>query len=339
MCVSPYIATGKDGKYYPVPCGKCFECLQEYKNDWVFRIKQECKNLPCPIHVTLTYDPQFLPVAYNEDAMEWQSYVEKREVQLFLKRLRKACPEFKKSLRYFAVGEYGGDYNRAHYHVLLMSPKILHKYQYYKKLLAAWGKGFIKITTPKDDDFKFEYLTGYLHKFDDSSHITKPFRLFSKSIGLNYLTDKMVDWYLTQFPTGAHDHDGWKHLPRYYKKKLDEYSHRKESLKICDMCYSDVIRNMEHKPKGIQFIFMEFCNNFEFHYADMYRQELHKARVNNYALPENISVQKAFSLFCAKFLEVIDARRISDDRIRNIKVKHKYTRLTKNDLLKIVSPP
>jgi hypothetical protein len=56
---------------------------------------------------TLTYDDEHLP----EDGS-----VHKRDVQLFLKRLRK---HYKKPLRYFAVGEYGESSLRPHYHIIL----------------------------------------------------------------------------------------------------------------------------------------------------------------------------------------------------------------------------
>jgi hypothetical protein len=56
--------------------------------------------------LTLTYSPTHLPNDLS---------IQKREVQLFIKRLRKKVGE----LRYFACGEYGEQNNRPHYHVLI----------------------------------------------------------------------------------------------------------------------------------------------------------------------------------------------------------------------------
>lgn len=57
--------------------------------------------------VTLTYSDENLP----------DSGVQVRDVQLFLKRLRKAVEPLK--VRYYVVGEYGDRTGRAHYHAVL----------------------------------------------------------------------------------------------------------------------------------------------------------------------------------------------------------------------------
>lgn len=68
--------------------------------------------------VTLTYDNNHLPENYS---------VSIREIQLFIKRLRKSLnPQTKntkhknyKKIRYFAVGEYGSKTLRPHYHLII----------------------------------------------------------------------------------------------------------------------------------------------------------------------------------------------------------------------------
>lgn len=338
MCVSPYIVQKSDGSYVPVPCGKCIECLNRYKNDWIFRIKQECKGLVCPIKVELTYAPEFLPVAYNNEVCEWQSYVSKREVQLFLKRLRKACPEFKNNLRYFAVGEYGRDGNRAHYHLILMSSCIRTSHQYYKKLLTCWNKGFIYIEKIdlSQGDKQLAYVTGYLNKIDKSPHIVPPFRLMSKSLGLNYLTDRMVEYYFTTFNTGVHDNTGWHKMPRYYRKKLDEYSSRHPFLKDADLKFSDVIAFGDFKAKGLGVYFNDFCKHFDEYYRKIYRDEVRLARINGYSLPDRpFKTNEVFRKFCSRIKPILDAQHSSDEAIRRISVKHHCTRLYESDLRKV----
>ena len=68
------------------------------------------------VYLTLTYRPECAHVAWNKDAGEYQTYLVKKDLQNFFKRLRKNNPEL--SFRYFAIAEYGGKYNRAHYHVV-----------------------------------------------------------------------------------------------------------------------------------------------------------------------------------------------------------------------------
>lgn len=338
MCVSPYIVTKRDGTLVPVPCGHCYDCLKRYKNDWIFRLKQECKGLICPIKVELTYAPENVPVAYNDEVGEWQSYLDKRDVQLFLKRLRKSCPEFTGNLRYYAVGEYGKDRNRCHVHIILMSPCIMTSHQYYTKILQAWRKGFIyikRIDISKGQQ-QLAYVTGYLNKLDKSSHITPPFRLMSKSIGLNYLTDKMLNYYFSTFDTGAHDVTGWHKLPRYYRKKLDEYSSRSPFLKRCDMTYSDVICSCPYVAKGLESHFDYFCKNFKDVYTQVYRNEVHISRVFGYRMPKKqYSVNEVFEKFCSTIKDITDARYNSDEKIRNLCVKHGKTRLYDSDLVKV----
>lgn len=348
MCVSPFIVDLPDGSKCPVPCGKCIECLSDWSNDWSFRLWQECKRTICPVHLTLTFDPEFVPVAYNEEVGEWQSYVCKRDVQLFLKRLRKMCPEFKNNLRYFAVGEYGGSdkyvkggHNRAHYHLILISPCITSVYQYANAFRRAWsdpqtGKsyGFIKLKFAARD--QIGYLCGYLNKLDKSPHITPPFKLFSKSIGLCYLTEKVVEYFFRTFATGVKNQAGyWQRLPRYYRKKLDQLSVNHPYLSRCGMTFSDVVRSQKFEAKGIQAHFDYFCRNFNDIAREVIKKEVSYCRRYGYSLPEHWSTQHLFVQFCKFIPEVAQAQADSYNKIDEIKVRHKFTKLYKRDLEKV----
>lgn len=98
-----------DDKPVSVRCGKCLPCLMSKRNDWCFRLEQEFKwSKKGAMFLTLTYDQKHLPSDLS---------VSKRDLQLFMKRLRKR--DKSNSLRYYAVGEYGSKFGRPHYHVLL----------------------------------------------------------------------------------------------------------------------------------------------------------------------------------------------------------------------------
>lgn len=90
-----------------VPCGVCIGCRMETARQWTVRIMHEgemhCRN--CVL--TLTYDDFHLP--------EGGTLV-KRDLQLFMKRLRK---KYGAGIKFFACGEYGKDFARPHYHVVV----------------------------------------------------------------------------------------------------------------------------------------------------------------------------------------------------------------------------
>lgn len=89
-------------------CGQCLPCRINKRREWVSRLKLERLEHEHACFVTLTYNDEHLP----KDLC-----VEKREAQLFIKRLRKEI--YPRKLRYFIVGEYGDKSQRPHYHAIL----------------------------------------------------------------------------------------------------------------------------------------------------------------------------------------------------------------------------
>lgn len=338
MCVSPYIIKDEQGNLLPVPCGHCIECLRQWSQDWRFRLEQERKHSDTCLYLTLTFRPECIPVRFNDEVGEWQSYVSKRDVQLFLKRVRKHCPALKDNLRYFAVGEYGGDFNRAHYHlVLFIGHNIGWNYSQFHRLFSyCWNQGFIKLKVTEPRNIK--YVTKYLNKLDDSPHITPPFKLFSKSLGLCYLTDKMLDYFYNSFATGVPSGEGYyQKLPRYYRKKLDELSNTCPGLKRCGMSFSDVVRCQPFTPKGLNVYFNEFCRNFDEHYRTCYRLFAKECRIHGYcadSFPKYDNPNAVFQYFITQVKPISDKINDSNRRIQDIKVKHKFTKLYPQDLAK-----
>lgn len=92
---------------YTYGCNKCLPCRVNRRRVWTHRIMLEALCHSASSFVTLTYSDQNLP---NDNS------VDSREIQLFMKRLRKA---YGAPLRYFAVGEYGEETYRPHYHLAL----------------------------------------------------------------------------------------------------------------------------------------------------------------------------------------------------------------------------
>lgn len=123
-----------------VPCGKCYHCRQTYINEWVTRAYCHAESFKHVYFVTLTYAPiatatnprdRFL-LDYLSDAF-WQldnknstghlaynpSCLVKAHYQNFLKRLRRYFNI--DDLSYMVCGEYGHNYGRPHFHLVLFS--------------------------------------------------------------------------------------------------------------------------------------------------------------------------------------------------------------------------
>lgn len=89
------------------PCGSCIGCRLEYSRQWAIRCMHEADCHEDNSFITLTYNDKFLP-HYNS--------LYYRDVQLFMKRLRKRLGI---KIRYYGCGEYGSLNKRPHYHLLI----------------------------------------------------------------------------------------------------------------------------------------------------------------------------------------------------------------------------
>lgn len=210
-CLSPYYLKDTEMQT-PVPCGKCPECKKRRASAWSFRLMKEYERAESGSFVTLTYDPDNVPLSQNGFMT-----LNKRDLQLFFKRLRKMHPDTK--LKYYAVGEYGETYKRPHYHIILFNAKV-------ELIHHAWKLGLIHIGTLT------EASVGYTLKYMCKEKATKLFKrddrapersYMSKGLGENYLTPQMIKWHKDK-PTErvyAVTSDSKKiALPRYYRNKI-----------------------------------------------------------------------------------------------------------------------
>lgn len=143
-CLSP-ITVPKKGYVdlrVQVACGQCVGCRVDRTEDWATRIVHETSLHELSIFVTLTYSDKFLPAGDS---------LVPGDLQLFFKRLRKRHEPAK--LRYFAVGEYGDQLERPHYHAVIFGIDFADKRPHSKNengdqlftsdtLDSLWGKGF-----------------------------------------------------------------------------------------------------------------------------------------------------------------------------------------------------
>lgn len=131
------------GEPLKLPCGQCVGCRLERSRQWAMRCVHESKMHKDNCVLTLTYDDAHLP---------WHGTLVKRDLQLFMKRVRKHHGY----VRFYACGEYGETTKRPHYHVVLFGLDFDDKRPYKKskigddlytseKATALWGKGHVVV--------------------------------------------------------------------------------------------------------------------------------------------------------------------------------------------------
>lgn len=196
---------------YPVsvPCGKCVPCLINKRTDWSFRLEQEYKYSKSALFVTLTYDMKHQPSDGSLD---------KRHLQLYLKRLRKLDGSNK--IRYYAVGEYGGETGRPHYHLLLFNCFDSHARKAWCDIKGApVGIVHVGTVTPASVAYCTKYI---VQPHNALAGLQKPFSVMSRAYGIGgrYLTDVMVQWHRDDDKNYTL-RDGQKaRLPRFYREKI-----------------------------------------------------------------------------------------------------------------------
>jgi hypothetical protein len=150
-----------------VACGQCIGCRLEHSRQWAMRCMHEAhmyeKQGLESSFLTLTYAPEHLPE---------KSFLERRDFQLFMKRLRKYYSDVK--IKVFYCGEYGGKFGRPHFHAIIFGlgfPDKVHYKTVTKKdgttyplftspvLEKIWGKGYVIVgaVTPESAGYVAQY--------------------------------------------------------------------------------------------------------------------------------------------------------------------------------------
>lgn len=230
-CFSSIVITKPSGHKQSVPCGKCEFCLVNKRQDWQFRLTQEMKIAESAHFLTMTYDEENLPLQVDTETGEFVPTLNKKDVQLFLKRLReknidksiqinkyktrKQAWKQTKQLRYYAIGEYGTDTERAHYHAIMFN---LQK-DMEPSLEQIWQMGYLHTgsVTPQS--------IAYVCKYSINKHYykgigQKPFAIMSKrpAIGHNYLEN--AKYHQENETIQVKTNGVVQRLPQYYKDKF-----------------------------------------------------------------------------------------------------------------------
>lgn len=145
-----------------LPCGNCLGCRWRAAQAWALRCHLELQQHHSAAFTTLTYDDANKPPT-----------LDKRELQLWLKRLRKhhARSKTARPIRFFACGEYGTATDRPHYHAILYGLSRDHD----TLIQDTWDKGITRTynATPQT----IAYTAGYTAKKIGFKEKARPVRL------------------------------------------------------------------------------------------------------------------------------------------------------------------
>lgn len=145
--------------YSPVPCRKCFECIEAKQKDIRSRmlLEQLGHDSQTPLFITLTYSDEHLPVGG----------VSSSDIKYFLKRLHLYLDRagLNGRFRHCIFSEYSpSPAYRPHYHGILYGIDVSgNKYfPYYDCIVKAWNRGFVKVKIATLS--KFMYCSKYVSK-------------------------------------------------------------------------------------------------------------------------------------------------------------------------------
>lgn len=269
--------------YQDIPCGQCIGCRLDYSRKWADRLMIESRSHSSTWFVTLTYDDIHLP--FSDKGIPT---LRKRDVQLFMKRLRKAI--FPGKCRFFCSGEYGEKSFRPHYHLILFSLE-LNDLKFYKVneihqpyftsdfLSRIWqNQGYVVVAPASYETMLYtsRYVTKKLKGFEGSFYKTNgiepPFSLMSRKPGIagdHFNIELMLNEHI-MLPEGRKANH-----PRYYQKLLERdypdfyevYKSERDSrndskmqqlLSSIEMPYLDYLaikeHNLKHRIKVLDFV-------------------------------------------------------------------------------------
>lgn len=246
--------------FIPVPCGKCASCKCDYSRDWANRMILELQDHDEAMFLTLTYNDEHLPLS----AKGFPTLV-KRDVQLFLKRLRKYLGD--KRIRYYLAGEYGTRTHRPHYHAIIYGigincfddlvfrgyNKLGHPYFTSPTLEGIWSNGFISFSSVswRTCNYVARYVLKKQAEREDCEGVClPPFNLSSRKPGIGLArADAMLSSGHSVFSVDGRDGIYYIPIPRSAIKRLKEI----DVDKYTQTCYDRSMIALDKLRSEVQF--------------------------------------------------------------------------------------
>lgn len=265
MCVRPINVNGN-----VVPCGKCHRCKQKLRNDWAIRLMHEIKR---GYFVTLTYNDENLPK---------DKKLKKKHLQDYLKRVRKHYSKDGSKMKYFGVGEYGDQFGRPHYHLIINVENA-------ELLNNQWHYGFVYLG--EINQATVLYTTKYVQKVDREKVIKKnkefrEWRIMSKHLGESYVNKNKEHHRKNKLLYVVID--GRKFgIPRFYKHKMFDELWKKDGFTV-DVETGEFIQHWKKIQDAVDISAIQEENRKKQHlklielYAEKTRQEIKKEYLYRY---------------------------------------------------------
>lgn len=265
---------GFSKKSLNVGCGFCPQCQLLRQKEWQLRLRYEWKSCKdsggfC-FKEELTYKPDCVPTKFGFMCFS------KRDLQLFLKRLRRNMEYFCKknglvcpSIKYFVVCEYGGNgTHRPHYHILIFVYGNSIPVKVFNVMVRnSWQLGLTNNNTGRNAkrlwsvDSKIvsshsgiDYVTKYL--FKDKAFIRNLIQQDNGSVLVDYLSSKLsfdVRSFLDTEDVREYVkfYYVWKFLNKSIYKELLPFSLKSQGIGIglCEhLSYADFVNGCYNDP-------------------------------------------------------------------------------------------
>ncbi|QKI28911.1 VP4 [Kummerowia striata gokushovirus] len=231
-------------------CGSCLECRIADRKSMACRLRDETRYWKEASFVTLTYNPENLPLDGSVNATDPADFVKALRAQIcrdYKKcRVKRNCRGLCPKIKTFGCAEYGPKLSRPHYHLAIfgyqfsdLSHRRLRSNEFSKKkwfvyrskkCAALWGKGFVEIGNL--EPAAAEYICGYTTKKirgvkkEEWYGRKRPEGTVCRSVGLGkkyveqysdfLLRNGLVSFRKSKIP-----------IPRYYKKLLKKMDEKK----------------------------------------------------------------------------------------------------------------
>jgi len=189
--------TRKDDPGFTVPCGYCIGCRLDRCREWAVRCVLESTEHEKNCFLTLTFDDEHL------QKREFPESLDVKDVQGFMKRLRWHCDNgifygpdnslffARNRIRFFQSGEYGTQFGRPHYHVILFNMDFPDKYffKYSPSGEKLYRSDFLERLWP------FGHSSIGSLTFQSAQYVAKYITLkhTGKDVGLHYAWDLDID--------------------------------------------------------------------------------------------------------------------------------------------------
>lgn len=274
QCIRPIILKDKI-----VPCGKCGNCIENKSNEWFVRLKTE--NLNSILNGLTT---KFVTLTYEDDSLVikqcYYRFKEGRKLKIGkgverpilwkpdLKKFIRDLREIYKDLKIFAIGEYGPENLRPHYHIIIFNLPI--GIEPYKNIQKIWNKGLITISEVTDGRIKYccRYQFGTMRLPNDLYYSYPPSKCkyISNGLGKCFLTDSIIKYYVDTLQTFVQFGSKKYRLPKYYRDKLFT-DHEKEIIRKRNENYINC------KARSLLDHFTEYNHNIDIQQSLYYEEQ------------------------------------------------------------------